>query len=339
MEEEQMYPMPIEHRTMDTPIHWIWLQRNDTLSTAEKKRLLDSHGSPEAVYRSIPAAFGVSESWQVEPACTLAQAAKEYDRMKRHAIDILPYTDHHYRRVVAEDRFAPLLFYHRGPLPDPTRPVVQIITDSCSPFELKHILLHYRRKGFVIAVLVGRQTDATLLGTIIDCSEQVLLFCGGCQEKWYPDHLEPLLAQVETHVTLLNCDVHGTLPAAFHAVRMSRLLSLWCDVSRMVGRVDSTTSRAALWYANEAHRPVCPHRSPLASSKGMHTPISSAPIGSASLELCKPIIGLLKFVALSTRELSEVLEVDETIVLGLLIDMELCGSVVSTRKGRWKSRI
>jgi hypothetical protein len=47
----------------------------------------------------------------------------------------------------------------------------------------------------------------------------------------------------------------------------------------------------------------------------------------------------LKFVALSTRELGEALEVDETIVLGLLIDMELCGSVVSTRKGRWKSRI
>ena len=105
-------------------VYWVWLSRCRGVGPVTARSLLETFGSPEAVYHASEAALeraGLSASLRAALACKeLGGAQTVCERCRAAGVRILSLWEDGYPAALRQNRDAPLLLYCKGVLPDPT---------------------------------------------------------------------------------------------------------------------------------------------------------------------------------------------------------------------------
>lgn len=336
--------------------YWLWLQDLKSLTLQKKRELLETYGSPEKIFHLTPEQLGLDCTMQTKGLGTsfdslrlkqLARADWMAGECLAQDVKILNCDDYRYRSMVRGYPLAPLLFFYRGKLGEPIRPVVNLVADtvdqSMAIGQVPKVCSYYSRRGFVIATGLSFGCGTRLIERILDSSDTVIAFCCGGLDRCYPLENYTVLERIVEKGALLSAQGLGVAPSAHRSLQRDRLLGNWCDETVVLGSPHSIGTRSSLRYAFEVGRGVYKaedlgRMDPYSSVAEIPLSIGSAPIGSDAAALGSFLYELLQHAALSTADVAESLHVEQQRALGLLMDMELCGSIEVSSEGRWQVR-
>ncbi len=147
----------------------------------------------------------------------------------------------------------------------------------------------------------------------------------------------------------------GTRPTIYRAIKRNRSIALWSNEIVTLDERQPGISRAIVYAAHTYKRPVYTLLEPerVTGTKERNPPLlhrvfsphvevgvgTSSPIGSNDEQICIEIVDLLQYVPMPTEELANALQLQESHLLTLLIDMELNGTISYRKGGRWQTRI
>ena len=288
-----------------------------------------------------------------------SQITRVEEIMKLHQrlnIKVLTYQSPYYRAVAKEDRYAPLVYYYRGQLHNPEVPIVGLSGSAKEQNEnYKAICRYYRSRGFAFATGVSFGTSREDLHQIVGEEQVVYAFSGGGLDHCYPLEAWPLLESVTKKGALLSEYAVGISPTVVRSFKRNRNIAMWSDEVVTIGGQSQSISRSIVHAALEYKRPVymlfekgerdtcngTSERTPqllrrIFSYHPQSRVKTSAPIGSENERLCTLIADLLQYTPLPTKELAAALQLKESKLLPLLIDLELNGAVSYHRSGSWQ---
>lgn len=271
-------------------------------------------------------------------------------------IKVVTYHSPTYRSIVKEDVQAPLLYYYRGQLQNPDSPVVGIISSSAKGGEdCRDICHHYRARGFALATGVSFGTSVETLSQIVGDESVIYAFAGGGLDRCYPLETWPILEKVIEKGAIISEYPLGTRPTIYRAIKRNRSIALWSNEIVTLDERQPGISRAIVYAAHTYKRPVYTLLEPerVTGTKERNPPLlhrvfsphvevgvgTSSPIGSNDEQICIEIVDLLQYVPMPTEELANALQLQESHLLTLLIDMELNGTISYRKGGRWQTRI
>lgn len=336
--------------------YWLWLQDLKSLTLQKKRELLETFGSPKTIFHLTPEQLGLDctklkkglgTSFDSQRLKQLARADCMAGECIAQDVGILTCDDYRYRSMVRGYPLAPLLLFYRGKLGEPIRPVVNLVADTVDPHmaigHVSKVCSYYSQRGYVIAIGLSFGCGTRLIERILDYSDTVIAFCCGGLDRCYPLENYHVLERIVEKGALFSAQGLGVAPSAHRSVQRDRLLGNWSDETVVLGSPHSIGTRSSLRYAFEVGRGVYKaedlgRMDPYSSVAESPLSIGSAPIGSDDAALGSYLYELLQHVTLTTADVAESLHVGEERALGLLMDMELCGSVEVGSDGRWQVR-
>ncbi len=284
---------------------------------------------------------------------------EEILRTHRHlGIKVLTYHSPSYRSIVKEDRQAPLVYYYRGQLQKPDLPIVGVISSSTKDSkDCREVCQQYRARGFTLATGVSFGTSIETLSQIVSDESVVYAFVGGGLDRCYPVEIWPILENVMDNGAIISEYSLGTRPTIYRAIKRNRNIALWSNEVVSLPEKQLGISRSVIYTAHQYKRPVyvqvqqakhasiagTKEREPVQLRRVFGHPAktnleTSFPIGSENEWICAQIADLLQYVPMPTKELASALQLKESGLLTILIDMELNGMISCQRGDTWHYR-
>lgn len=354
--------------------YWVWFHELRGIPVYRKRILLATYGDPKVIFHlpakelQLPTEHHITDSRIIaaQRIKQLARAHRMVSILATMGIGIVTCHDVRYRWETGNGLYSPILYYYRGTVPDPIRPMVQVVYDPMGNngnFEdLARVCSHYRDKGYIVGIGLSLEQGPNMLCAVLDHADTVFGLCHGGLDRSYPlDHWE-WFDRVSHQGVMLSPYPLGVLPTRYRAILSDRMLSSWCNEIVLVGQVRDQVVESTLHHGFALHRPVYRYRGNIGEASWesvwyasedtphllrMHpsqhepldpTAICSAPIGSEDAVTSLLIFDLLHHAPLATSEIADALGIRDSVALTVLIDMELCGSLVSDAKGMWRRR-
>lgn len=355
--------------------YWVWLHELKGVTNMRKKELLTQYKSPREIFNLPHHILGDTRVTEAPTSRKvrnvrikqLVRAEKIIRDSSAMNVHLLTVHDYRYRTCVKNNRHSPILFYYRGYLEEPIRPIVTIILPHIPTLEEKQ-LTHdicriYHERGYIIALGISLHSGPRILQHILQDSGPVYAFCTGGLDCCYPVDHWATVSQILQQGAMISMNTLGTLPKAHRTTMRNRMLALWADEMVLIGSNLTTSSSTCINYAIERKIPLYQwesyhhENSQLSCVANTHIPLvkriapkktgntsslsinSSYPHNSREAHYCETLYDLLWNMPLSKREIADALNLPESTVIQLLSNMERCGSIESRLPERWQCKI
>ena len=351
---------------------WVWLHELRGISLQRKKRLLTAYGDPQVIFDlSEEELFGKDakintlDKHNIRQKCKnqrvkqLARAHTLLDIGSSFDIEILTCVDYRYRQTMREDSQSPILFYYRGTMVSPIRPLVYLAVETMVNPVMKNsigsVCRYYGEIGYCIAFALTFGSGPNTLLEILRNSTSVFAIASGGLDCCYPIEQWPLFERILDQGVILSKHALGVVPTTKRGVLRNRLLSLWAD--EIV--IDEETNNS-LQCARHYDKPIYTlHPLQRLSNEKEPTQVGETPlqlyrmdgspkvknncpyhpfIGREEEHLITVVYDMLRFSPLATREIADALAIGDSKALLLLNYLENSGYIQQISNSRWSCR-
>lgn len=220
---------------MSTLQMWLWLATREGVGARTQKELLETFGTPEAIYSADQARLAMAAELrhaQVQALCdhSFAQVEKITQDCQRLGIRILTYADSIYPERLRNIPDPPLVLYTRGTLPDlDAQPAIAVVgTRRASAYGMKTaetLSAQLSDAGFVIASGMAQGIDgAAARGALRVGGTTVAVF--GCGvDICYPHEHQRLMGDIMLSGAVISEYPPGTAPSGKNFPMRNRIIS------------------------------------------------------------------------------------------------------------------
>lgn len=246
-------------------VYWVWLSRCRGVGPVTARGLLETFGSPEAVYHASDAALeraGLSASLRAALACKeLGGAQTVCERCRAAGVRILSLWEDGYPAALRQNRDAPLLLYCKGVLPDPTlQPWIGIVgarqADALGLANARLLGWQIAGCGGVVVTGMAKGVDAEAAQGALDRGAPVIGVLGCGVDVVYPAENRALYADVAAQGCLLSEYPPGVKPNARHFPARNRIISALSDGVAVVQATEKSGALITARWAVEQGREV-----------------------------------------------------------------------------------
>lgn len=239
--------------------HWLWLAHRPGINDHLKVLLLQSLGSPEAVYRAQPE--DLMEISGMTQGCRKALSDKDMslyesalEKCHRGGIEIITYSDAAYPRRLKNIYGPPLVLYYKGTFPRfDSLPAIGVVgTRRCSAYGLSvagRLGGEISSCGGLVVSGLAEGIDAAAMKGALYAGYPTVGILGSGVDVVYPACNRALFGQVEGNGCILSEYMPGTQAYKWNFPKRNRLIS---GLSLGVVIVEAPEKSGALYTAQLA---------------------------------------------------------------------------------------
>lgn len=349
-------------------LYEVWLQELPGISLREKKKLLQTYGTPETIYEDIEelgkqyALARKKQEFDYRTWKQLEKANMILEKSEREQIHLLSCMSGNssqaesVRKELCDNPVFPLILYYKGTLPESEKPQVGIIGSRCATRygkeAVKLVCKDYIEKNCTIVSGMAEGIDKAVHKETHQIGGQSCAFLPHGLDLKQTQETQALLDSITERGALISAYPCGNQPKKFQFIKRNELLSIWITELVVIEAREKSGTLNTAEYALKHKKTVkvVPNSIFQKESRGsnlllyrgaaMYLPetIESQEEARVELKLEKELLEILELLKVSAKPITEIckeLEKTRVAIEEHLMDLELSSLVQFCGDGKW----